>query len=572
MGTPNYQVFDISSSDDEEENNCGKKPGDWLQGLLDDDDGNGKEDSDEVEIVGEVEGISSLSKSNYDAEVDDDDDDECMILDGDPEKIVQVANDTGGGGDEDELMVTGEKGQIACRDYPHPRHLCARYPFTTNPHEQYCDLCHCYVCDTKAPCIYWGTGVSNSDHCHSSDKEEIWKMQRKWIKQGKPTHLVTTNHPAVGPPVHKQVHSPSVPQTMNNGTIPQPYPLRPCSSQRNYHHSGGTAGRNSVAHPGVSTCSPLSSGANTRSNIQRDRASVRFVSPHGNFKKVNRPGPDYAHTYASVLVQSLNNNPKSVTYNGIQSTPSQDHLVGNNSELNACPRPQPYSQLIPPIQGYSQALPQPQAYSQALPQPQAYSQALPQSQAYHQPLSQPQIYRQPVLQPQAYNQPMRPQNQNHINTFPLNQASNMVNQNFPGLEPHLLNKTAPILQPHALVNTFSNAQSSSEPSSVTQPSSQQSEPLSSMMTQLSDVQSCSEPPTIVSSTSMQPSSGLTIKLSNVQPSSEPAAVADIGSDDFDLDRWIQSLEQQQDLIGGNGNLLSEPGFIPPSMLTFDFEN
>lgn len=30
--------------------------------------------------------------------------------------------------------------QLACRDYPHPRHLCGNFPFNSSPHEEYCDL------------------------------------------------------------------------------------------------------------------------------------------------------------------------------------------------------------------------------------------------------------------------------------------------------------------------------------------------------------------------------------------------------------------------------------------------
>ncbi|KAL5996838.1 hypothetical protein ACLOJK_007760 [Asimina triloba] len=44
--------------------------------------------------------------------------------------------------------------------------------------------CHCYVCDIPAPCAYWGNGQSNRDHCHATDKEEIWKNLRICFKQG----------------------------------------------------------------------------------------------------------------------------------------------------------------------------------------------------------------------------------------------------------------------------------------------------------------------------------------------------------------------------------------------------
>ncbi|CAJ2651819.1 unnamed protein product [Trifolium pratense] len=72
---------------------------------------------------------------------------------------------------------------VACRDYPHARHLCAKFPFSSTPHEIHCGQCHCFVCDSLAPCIKWGTGISSSDHCHAHDKTEVWKLQRKDFKR-----------------------------------------------------------------------------------------------------------------------------------------------------------------------------------------------------------------------------------------------------------------------------------------------------------------------------------------------------------------------------------------------------
>lgn len=554
MGTHNYEVLEISS--DEEEQDCGQR-WDWFKGLLDDE----KEASDEVMIVGEVPGSNSVLEGNDDGG----DDEECLILDGDPDKPVEVANDTGN--DSDDLMVTGEKGQIACRDYPHPRHLCARYPFTTNPHEKYCDLCHCYVCETKAPCIYWGTGVSRDDHCHSSDKEEAWNRQRQWIKQGKPPPLVTTYHLPVGPPVHKVICAPSLPQPMNNGST-QPY-IRPCSSQRNYHLVGVAAGRNSVAHPGVGTSIPLSSGADIRSNIQRERTNGRFVSPQASFKKVNRPGPGMCNknqVYTYTTVEPRNNYPKGATYSGIQNTRSKDHLVGNNSELNA------FQRSSQATVGVSQSMPRSQAYCQPVSQPQEYRQCTPQPQAYCQPAPQPQAYHQPVSQPHPYSEPMCQTSQNHINAYALNQASNTVNQNLLGLELHLLNNTVQSLASSENFH-FSNIQTTSVPLPVTQPSSQQSMPLTSVSTQVSGILSSPEPSPVIPSSNMQFTPGLKIQLSSVKPSSElpPVATTNLDSEEFDLDSWIQSLEQQPD-ITGNGNLQSVAGFIPSSPLMFDFEN
>jgi hypothetical protein len=42
--------------------------------------------------------------------------------------------------------------------------------------------CHCYVCDSLAPCAYWGKGTGINDHCHATDKDPIWKKLRQLSK------------------------------------------------------------------------------------------------------------------------------------------------------------------------------------------------------------------------------------------------------------------------------------------------------------------------------------------------------------------------------------------------------
>ncbi|KAF2292671.1 hypothetical protein GH714_026586 [Hevea brasiliensis] len=137
-----------------------------------------------------------LSHRNRVKDVDDDD---CVVLDGDPDKPVDVVDDAASDGDD--VLVVGQKGQIACRDYPHPRHLCAKFPFGSTPHERHCDLCHCYVCDSIAPCAHWGTGVSIVDHCHATDKQEIWKSQRQSFRLGKNASVLVSKFPDARLPV-----------------------------------------------------------------------------------------------------------------------------------------------------------------------------------------------------------------------------------------------------------------------------------------------------------------------------------------------------------------------------------
>lgn len=193
----NSVVFDISSDEEpaieepkEFDDDCN-----WLTELLRTVDKE-KDDSDEVVIVGEYNPPKPKSKSKSSNQVADikfvldGDDDDCVVLGGDPDKPVSAAddvcrNETDSSDDGDDVLVVAEKGQVACRDYPHPRHLCVEFPFGSTPHERHCNLCHCYVCDSLAPCVHWGTGVSTIDHCHATDKQETWKNQRKICRTGK---------------------------------------------------------------------------------------------------------------------------------------------------------------------------------------------------------------------------------------------------------------------------------------------------------------------------------------------------------------------------------------------------
>ncbi|KAK2417914.1 GATA zinc finger domain-containing protein [Trifolium repens] len=132
------------------------------------------EELNEVAVSGEVNKPNGVIVIDDD---DDNDDGDCIVLDCDPENQVKCVNDSPTGSDE--LCVVGEKGKIACRDYPHPRHHCANFPYSTTPHEKHCGQCHCYVCDSPAPCLKWGNGLLPTDHCHATDKLETWKTLRR---------------------------------------------------------------------------------------------------------------------------------------------------------------------------------------------------------------------------------------------------------------------------------------------------------------------------------------------------------------------------------------------------------
>ncbi|GMI73980.1 hypothetical protein HRI_001067300 [Hibiscus trionum] len=206
MGS-NPVVFDISSDEEEVASTLEENKGDdydWFSEVLKDVN-KGFDDSDEVVVVGEVNpNKKSKSRSSSAWRSVNVEDDDCIVLEGDPEKVVSDVIDNHE--DSDELLVVGQKGQVACRDFPHPRHDCAKFPFSSTSHEQHCELCHCFVCDMRAPCCYWGSGISNTDHCHATDKEEIWKTLRKNFRLGRNVSAPpVTSHSTVVPQL---IHAP----------------------------------------------------------------------------------------------------------------------------------------------------------------------------------------------------------------------------------------------------------------------------------------------------------------------------------------------------------------------------
>ncbi|KAL8551123.1 hypothetical protein ACS0TY_000267 [Phlomoides rotata] len=107
---------------------------------------------------------------------------DCFILEFDPYNDIDIKS-TSGKGDDVDLHVVAEKGQVACRDYPHPRNTCVKYPFEKTSHDRHCELCFCYVCDSSAPCKMWTGG---GGHCHAFNNE-AWNVQRRSCREKNPS-------------------------------------------------------------------------------------------------------------------------------------------------------------------------------------------------------------------------------------------------------------------------------------------------------------------------------------------------------------------------------------------------
>ncbi|XP_026441353.1 uncharacterized protein LOC113340362 [Papaver somniferum] len=110
-------------------------------------------------------------------------DDDCSVLESNPfeESVDKFSTNEAAKESQEELTVIAEVGQVACRDYPHSRHLCVIFPFNTTPHASYCQQCYCYVCDSVAPCKFWGAPVG---HCHATALEQKWRILREHRKHG----------------------------------------------------------------------------------------------------------------------------------------------------------------------------------------------------------------------------------------------------------------------------------------------------------------------------------------------------------------------------------------------------
>uniref|UniRef100_A0A7N0T7D0 Uncharacterized protein n=1 Tax=Kalanchoe fedtschenkoi TaxID=63787 RepID=A0A7N0T7D0_KALFE len=330
MMDPRNGVLDISS-DEEPDGNDQQMNLQWLCDQLFND---ADDDSDDVVVVGEVfnskQGVKRSSSPVAENGNDDenkvqegdegDDDDDCVILDGDPDKMVSVEDDQDNGSDE--LVVVGEKGQVACRDYPHPRHLCVKYPFSSTLHKFHCELCHCYVCDIVAPCNIWGNGMNIGDHCHATDKQDLWKIERKNFKLKRcsslPAIKMSENTASlVPPPVMSEIGNAAHPLTRsftmpNNHVAVRPVPASPAvhtfpaTNLGAPNTIGPGSGINRFPHSPVTQQLPVGSTFYDSRKVRYQ--NTQMLGPqHAVFKRMKTRGvnrhvyrPAYSQQYAPV--------------------------------------------------------------------------------------------------------------------------------------------------------------------------------------------------------------------------------------------------------------------------------
>ncbi|XP_020247763.1 uncharacterized protein LOC109825331 isoform X2 [Asparagus officinalis] len=293
---------------------------------------------DEFDVSGWLNGNNSVEENCDSLRPDgdplkDDEDDDCVILDGDPDNLVERVDDRGdGGGGSGDLRIVGQKGQVACRDFPHSRHLCANFSFSTTSHAEHCNLCYCFVCDSHAPCIYWGDGVSPTDHCHATDKVEGWKAQRKSFKK---TNTATL------PPKHQLQHIPNLQATIIAQARPQarPVSIQPlnASSQSIHHNLAKTLHyQNRLPQP-VKRVNSCGSALAPTSHTQFKRASMtqnlKTVSHTNQVCEALRQRRQHLKT---VSIQPLNASSQSIHHNLTKTLHHQNRLPQPVKRVNSC--------------------------------------------------------------------------------------------------------------------------------------------------------------------------------------------------------------------------------------------
>lgn len=174
--------------------------------------------------------------------------------------------------------------------------------------------CHCYVCDLPAPCIYWGTGALNTDHCHATDREDHWRVRRKQSRGEKPSPA-----PSLKP---QNGSNPAVPQL-----TPVPLPLGPTHIVANCSPNNSVGTLNPCSTPTISRFStgnasarnsPLSNLA-SQNVIQLDGViAQRFracrngsqLMPHcvSSSRTFKRVGPNSSHRTSQHAWNLLHNN------------------------------------------------------------------------------------------------------------------------------------------------------------------------------------------------------------------------------------------------------------------------
>ncbi|XP_068665500.1 RPM1 interacting protein 13-like [Aristolochia californica] len=337
-------VVEISSDEEGDWDEYDDLHIDWLSDFLDD-DSEAVDISDDIVILDELstsQKHNSLPAKPKQAVASGrlDDDDDCLVLDGDPDEVLPKMNAADEGSDD--LLIVGEKGEVACRDFAHTRHDCVKFPFSSTSHARHCDLCHCYVCDIRAPCVFWGTGKLSTDHCHSTDKEERWKAERRVFKCGTPAPPVVKNSEIPLSTTSSRVGTvvPLVPSASGSVHL-QSSPKTSCATQTMLNH--GHNNRLGYAHgasilPQYPTRSRSQQLFPRKHNICNEGSRSGALGPQvvnqsNRFKRVG----SHTNAFKTVGIYGSSNNNMSSVVGNDNISKLQELLAGLDSDMAMLP-------------------------------------------------------------------------------------------------------------------------------------------------------------------------------------------------------------------------------------------
>lgn len=143
------------------------------------------------------------------------------------------------------------------------------------------------MCDSLAPCSHWGTGVNSIDHCHATDKDEYWKVERKHVKKGdKPKSDI---HSAGGTRIESflqsiqiQGRAPAQPNTLPQNQALNPVTIRPCTLSSNVSLPNAT---NRVRSQPSGHVAPRYNPRSQLVSVQSHPRSANIVAPKVGFRK-----------------------------------------------------------------------------------------------------------------------------------------------------------------------------------------------------------------------------------------------------------------------------------------------
>ena len=172
---------------------------------------------------------------------------------------------------DDEVQITGRKGELALIDFPHSRENCSVKKFVPGNEHHTCPNCYCYVCDIPASkCTEW------QSHCKATHTSPHWQGLRAAKKAGsaQPAAAAAAGSSSAPAPrdyvqrwscdklleeIQQVYPVETEPEGLLEGTTLRPYQRQDVAFMVNVEKNGHTSAASADAKPG-SAAAPVRAG------------------------------------------------------------------------------------------------------------------------------------------------------------------------------------------------------------------------------------------------------------------------------------------------------------------------